>query len=892
MRGLFSLFAFLTICLSSLEASARIDAIADRSFYTGEATGQLILTGEEEALMDSDLYADILLGGRILAEDVVPLRGRRLTVPFPLRELPMGDSQVTCLLKVAGEEIARTEAVVTRLKPKGNEVKIDRISGGLIVDELPFFPFGFYCYSPVQPTLAEEEVVRGFNMMSPYQSNDPAGLEERRRYMDRCAELGIKVHYQLLRVAGGGGVNSADSGEEEKQKEEWLRAEVEAFRDHPALLAWYISDEPTGHNMPPEALEESYQIVRQLDPHHPISIVFMAPHRAAEYAGGMDLVMTDPYPIPHGSPTAVAGAVDAITSVFEPAKPVWLVPQAFGGSEHWSREPTAQEQRVMTYLGIVRDATGVQYFIRHGLNGFPKSPIMWSACSQAALEVAALTPTLLSHEARPSVISSLKSVVAAAWRDRGMIIVIAVNVENRPQKVELTIQEVEFSGEAEVLFENRRVEVEVEKSGFLSRLFGRREQASEIEEMIDAYGVRIYRLPVGPFPEEKLAINPRNKILNPSFEENPSPSTPAGAYAGVGTGRGATYFADGRMARHGRTALRLHTPRQGEGVKLSPYSPEVMPGKTYRLSAWARALPGNGVPVLKLAIGSVEGEGEKGFPLDGKWREYALDGRIEDGIRRTGVSVWLDSPGTAFVDLLQFYDISPQVSATVVDGGFAVRVENFITDGEVRYTLDGRAPNVEDELYLEPIHFDHTATVKCAVFKEGKALASAEVVLHKHDAVGRLPELAAPYSPKYTGGGNGALVDGVFGSGYFNDGCWQGFERDDLEATIDLERTVELREVRARFLQNVRSWIWLPTRFEVYASEDGKKFREVGAVENEVPIDQEGELVEEFAIEGDRQKTRYVRVRARNIGRCPPWHGGSGGKAWIFADEIQVNLQE
>ncbi len=54
---------------------------------------------------------------------------------------------------------------------------------------------------------------------------------------------------------------------------------VELFEDldHPALLAWYISDEPTGHNMPAENLERSYRIVRELDPYHPVTIVFMAP---------------------------------------------------------------------------------------------------------------------------------------------------------------------------------------------------------------------------------------------------------------------------------------------------------------------------------------------------------------------------------------------------------------------------------------------------------------------------------------------------------------------------------------------------------------------------------------------------------------------------------------
>jgi hypothetical protein len=35
-------------------------------------------------------------------------------------------------------------------------------------------------------------------------------------------------------------------------------------------------------------------------------------------------------------------------------------------------------------------------------------------------------------------------------------------------------------------------------------------------------------------------------------------------------------------------------------------------------------------------------------------------------------------------------------------------------------------------------------------------------------------------------------------------------------------------------------------------------------------------------------KARYVRVFARNLGVCPPWHLGRAGKAWLFVDEIVV----
>ena len=165
---------------------------------------------------------------------------------FPLDSLPEGTTELTCRLRLDDEaETVRAAAPVTRRPPRANAVQVDRLGGGLRVDGLPWFPFGFYCYWPVQPTLAGEEAVRGFNLLSPYQPNDPGSLGERIAYLDRAAALGMKVHYQLLDVSGGGGVYSG-SGREipPEQRDEWLRSEIEAVRNHPALLAWYIADEP------------------------------------------------------------------------------------------------------------------------------------------------------------------------------------------------------------------------------------------------------------------------------------------------------------------------------------------------------------------------------------------------------------------------------------------------------------------------------------------------------------------------------------------------------------------------------------------------------------------------------------------------------------------------
>ena len=204
---------------------------------------------------------------------------------------------------------------------------------------------------------------------------------------------------------------------------------------------------------------------------------------------------------------------------------------------------------------------------------------------------------------------------------------------------------------------------------------------------------------------------------------------------------------------------------------------------------------------------------------------------------------------------------------------------------------DDTEPTRDSSLYTQPFSVNRTTTVRCSVFPlaDGIATAGSAVTLHRHDGIGRLPDLLHPYSQRYPGGGHRGLLDGIFGSDYYNDGHWQGFEEIDMDVIIDLERSVPINDLRARFLQNVRVWIFLPTRVSFYVSEDGDEFDLVGQSDRGVAEDQGGSFVRDFSTAGDGGSYRYVRVHAENIGVCPPWHGGAGGKAWVFADEILVN---
>ena len=221
-----------------------------------------------------------------------------------------------------------------------------------------------------------------------------------------------------------------------------------------------------------------------------------------------------------------------------------------------------------------------------------------------------------------------------------------------------------------------------------------------------------------------------------------------------------------------------------------------------------------------------------------------------------------------------------------------VALETERLDAKVRYTLDGSEPGLGSPLYGGPLRFDRSMTVKAAIVSAGDAEPAMERVasrvLRHHLAVDKEIELGAGYAPRYAGGGDRALIDGFTGSDHYGDGSWQGYEEVDLEATIDLGAVVDIHRVVARFLGHTRVWIFLPKRIEVELSLDRQTWTATGAAEPGVPDDHQPVEARAFSFGADGARARYVRVKAANVGECPPWHSGAGGKTWIFADEVIV----
>ncbi len=168
----------------------------------------------------------------------------------------------------------------------------------------------------------------------------------------------------------------------------------------------------------------------------------------------------------------------------------------------------------------------------------------------------------------------------------------------------------------------------------------------------------------------------------------------------------------------------------------------------------------------------------------------------------------------------------------------------------------------------------------------------AKAIRCSHKGLGKPVSLKHPYSPRYPASGPGALTDGALSPvGTFHQAnylVWQGFEQNDLEAVVDLGILTPVYEVTAGFLQNAQDWIFLPLSVEFALSRDGMDFTPIRKIQNDIPQKKEGVFKHRFWSRFDGGQARYVLVKAKNIGVCPPWHNSAGGKAWVFADEIIV----
>jgi hypothetical protein len=299
----------------------------------------------------------------------------------------------------------------------------------LLFDGQPFFPLGMYWGSIDEQDLSLYAQSR-FNCLMPY--NSPT-----REQMGLAQKYGLKVIYSVKDWYVGS-TRCPKSIKSPEDEESAIRKRVSEFRDHPALLAWYLNDELPLQFLP--QLEAHQRWVAEEDPQHPTWVVLFQYRDVFAYRHSFDVIGTDPYPIGR-KPASMAAEWTAETSrQVRGGRAMWQVPQlhnwvnyrkASDKSER-GRTPSFEEVRSMAWQCIAEGATGLVFYSWYDVKRNPDVPFdkQWEGLKKIAAEIDGLSPALLSIEPAPAIQVVGQSPRWLHWivrSHRGRSYLIAVN---------------------------------------------------------------------------------------------------------------------------------------------------------------------------------------------------------------------------------------------------------------------------------------------------------------------------------------------------------------------------------------------------------------------------------------------------------------------------------
>jgi predicted alpha-1,2-mannosidase len=284
----------------------------------------------------------------------------------------------------------------------------------------------------------------------------------------------------------------------------------------------------------------------------------------------------------------------------------------------------------------------------------------------------------------------------------------------------------------------------------------------------------------------------------------------------------------------------------------------------------------NDEPIQQLSYSQLMAGGDLKFYLTderGKWKNE--ERKMTEERMANSYDGYVISPSVYFSND-NFRD-STVVTMSCVDGA------------KVHYTLDGSLPDAKSKVYSDPIVIKESCQLtSVTIDAKGNKSYLVKSNFHKNAHPDWKVKISSTYSKQYSAGGDEGLIDGVKGDAEWRKGGWQGYQDQDFEAVIDLGEEKKVSTLSGDFLQDVRSWILMPTHVIFSTSADGVNFTQVADIKNDVADTTKENMVKTFMQDITPTQARYVKVKAINYGPLPQWHPGAGYPAYIFVDEIEI----
>lgn len=172
----------------------------------------------------------------------------------------------------------------------GSVARLDNLYGGIQAQRdrntpwIDIYPYTYYVqwslYWDANVSTLNDFSAAGYNVIhivpTGTMGNTPFPWDQVQPYLDRAAELGLWLQWDVLWTPD----NSTSMIEQ-----------VTQLRTHPSILSWYQSDEPDGKSNALNSTGIAYNVIKELDPYHPISLALNCyDFYYADYAAGADII--------------------------------------------------------------------------------------------------------------------------------------------------------------------------------------------------------------------------------------------------------------------------------------------------------------------------------------------------------------------------------------------------------------------------------------------------------------------------------------------------------------------------------------------------------------------------------------------------------------------------
>ncbi len=384
---------------------------------------------------------DAVVQGMVEPEGTASAAGYDLSVP--VRDIEPGRYAIVVRLvsKLTGKMLAEeAEGLVRLAGAPVRRVTFDRHHRTL-VDGEPFFPLGMY-WAGVSEEELEVFADSAFNCLMPY--GMPTATQ-----MDLAHKHGLKIIYSVKGCYAGTRY-SIEAIQSEADERPFIQDCVERFRNHPALLAWYINDELPLAMLPRLTAHRDW--LEELDPEHPTWVVLYQVDRVRDYLPTFDVIGTDPYPINRRAPSMAGEWTRETRRAVYSSRPMWQVPQAhnlgiYARSEEEKKQmrpPTQDEMRSMVWQCIAEGANGIVIYSWFDLHRDPAEPFekRWDDVKAVAGEVGGLIPVLLSLEPTPDIrVEDAPGLCSLIKYHGGATYLVTVNSLEQPIAVRIALPE-------------------------------------------------------------------------------------------------------------------------------------------------------------------------------------------------------------------------------------------------------------------------------------------------------------------------------------------------------------------------------------------------------------------------------------------------------------------